>query len=256
VRVADRRAFDEDLHNLADLFNLFAGPFAQEPLKPAYKGVTVMRVQFDRNSLLARELNGEGTPVEKRFAPTFYHAHIDGAWYVSFSDAMLKEVIDRSAARREGKAAVPAAEAVAVNDSLYVAPKAAAKARPGLGFYFEWESHRKALANCPPWYALFRCGLVPEEPTDEAMAEAALRYLGFVPVSPEGAAFVYDAKRDEVVNKRHGSLRRPDLHTDIEASAPLSRLLEQFRSMRADLRFTEDGVHTVVTIERKAAEGK
>jgi len=37
-------------------------------------------------------------------------------------------------------------------------------------------------------------------------------------------------------------------------TAPLTRLLEQLRSIRADLRFREDGIHTVLTIERQKAK--
>jgi hypothetical protein len=79
----------------------------------------------------------------------------------------------------------------------------------------------------------------------------AMRFFGFLPVSPDGASDAYEAKTDEVVNRRHGSWRRPHWHAAIEPASPLGRLLDQFRTMRADLRFPEDGVNTTVTIERK-----
>jgi hypothetical protein len=64
--------------------------------------------------------------------------------------------------------------------------------------------------------------------------------------------YVFDPKTDEVRNRRHGSPRRPQPHADLEKGSALGQLLEQVRSLRADLRFREDGVHTVLTLERKA----
>ena len=78
-----------------------------------------------------------------------------------------------------------------------------------------------------------------------------MKYLGFIPVSPDGAPFRYQAGADEVVNERHGTLSNPRLHSTIDPASPLADLLEQFQSLRADLRFREDGVHTVVTFSRK-----
>ena len=120
-----------------------------------------------------------------------------------------------------------------------------------LRYYLEWESQRRALPNCTAWYALDHCGLVAMDAPEKTRQAAALRYLGFVPVSPDGAAYSYDPRTDEVVNHRHGSPRRPQLQPGIADNSPLGRLLEQFRSVRADLRFREDGIHTTLTIERK-----
>jgi hypothetical protein len=79
---------------------------------------------------------------------------------------------------------------------------------------------------------------------------AVLGLLGFVPVSPEGAACRYLPDSDEVENQRHGSYRRPRLHPRIEDKSPLGQLLREFRTVRADLRFRENGIHTVLTLER------
>src|SRR6266540_6623938 len=49
----------------------------------------------------------------------------------------------------------------------------------------------------------------------------------------------------------------PGMHMSTSSgrtTAPLTRLLEQLRSIRADLRFREDGIHTVLTIERQKAK--
>ncbi len=57
-----------------------------------------------------------------------------------------------------------------------------------------------------------------------------------------------------MVNQRHGSLRRPQLQAAVDADSPLGILLAQIHCVRADLRFREDGVQTVLTIDRKAGE--
>ncbi len=76
-----------------------------------------------------------------------------------------------------------------------------------------------------------------------------------MPVSPDGTNYRYDRKFDEVVNERHGSLRKPSLHATTAETSPLNFLLDQLRSVRADLRFREDGIHTVLTLDRgKKAE--
>lgn len=259
VRMGDARGFDATLRSFADLLNLFAGPFAEAPLRPAYKGATIYRVRFDPNSGLARSLNDDGVPPAKRFVPVLYHAKVEGAWYAGFSEAALKEQIDRATERPPVRATdrpgggepAKAAAPVGANDALYVAPKAAVQAREGLGFFLEWESHKRALANAPLWHVLFRCGLLGERPTERELREAALHYYGYVPLTPDGSTYRYDARTDEVVNARHGTRRRPVLHAGLDAESPLGQLLEEFRSVRADLHFDDDGLHTAVTIERQ-----
>jgi hypothetical protein len=261
VRMGEPRGFDDTLRSFADLLNLFVGPFTEEPLRPAYKGVTLRRLTFAPGSVLARSLNNPDVPPGRRFVPVLYHAQVEGVWYATFSEAALKEEIDRAAERppvratdrpENGGAAAAKDTSVSVNDGLYVAPKAAVKARAGLAFYLEWESHRRALSNAPLWYVLFRCGLLPEDLTEQTMRETALHYFGYVPLSPDGSAYSYDPRTDEVVNSRHGTRRRPVLHAGLEAGSPLAQLLEEFRSVRADLRFRDDGIHTALTVERQA----
>jgi hypothetical protein len=259
VKMGDARGFDTTLHSFADLLNLVAGPFAEEAVRPAYRGVTISRARFDPNSGLARSLNNDSVPPAKRFVPVLYHGRVEGAWYASFSEAALKEQIDRATERppvrateRPGGTEPAKAQAPAgANEALYVAPKAAVQAREGLGFFLEWESHKRALANAPLWHVLFRCGLLGEQPTERELREAALRYFGYVPLPPDGSTYRYDARTDEVVNSRHGTRRQPVLHEGVDAKSLLGQLLEEFRSVRAELRLGDEGLHTMVTIERQ-----
>jgi hypothetical protein len=249
VRFADRQAFDEAMRSISELFFLFIGPVAIEPVKPAHRDVPITRLQFEKTSFAAEALNGARVPVEKRFAPTLYHAHIGDGWYLSPSEALLKEMIDRWCARRDGKEPEQKGEAIAVNSSFYAAPKAAVQARAALDRYLDWESQRRDLTNCAVWYPLFCCGLLPEELSAETMREAAWLHFGFVPATAGGCA--YEPRTDEVVSPRHGTLRLPRSAGSTEGSSALELLLEQFRTARADLNFRDEGLHTVVTIERQ-----
>jgi hypothetical protein len=216
-------------------------PSTATPITPAYKGVPITRVVFS-----------PGGPAEQflriKQLPNLYHAVINDWFYVSLREAPLKELIDRSEARRAGQAN---SASVPINFSVYAAPRPAREAGPALDYFLEWETHRRALVNCPAWAVLYRCGMVTDETAQKNKETTALRFLGFVPVSPDGERYSFDVRTSDVVNSRHGSLRRPRLHAGIADASPLARLLEQFRSLRADLRFREDGVHTTVTVERK-----
>jgi hypothetical protein len=213
-----------------------------EPMKPAYKGVTL--VQIKAKGDIAKEIRGQGDST-----PAIYYALVEDGWYASLSEAALKELIDQAAQRKNSKQ-VPSPAAVKVNTSVFVAPAAATRAKGFLRFYLEWETHRRTMDNLAVLYPLYRCGLLAPGAPPEKTAGVALHYLGFAPVSADLAPFRYDAKRHDVINLRHGSLRQPQLHAGVEPKSPLGRLLEQFRGIRADLRFKEDGVNTVVTFDR------
>lgn len=223
------------------------GALTWEPLEKEYKGVSIVRIQATAAG--RRQVLGEARARGDAFLPAVYYAMIDGAFYLTLNEPMLHEVIDHAQAAREGKA-----ETVEVNSSLYLAPGAAEQAGAFVRRYLERQTSRQALANDPVWYLLYRTGLVPEGADAAKARDAAFHYLGFVPVSPDGAAYEYLAKTDEVVNQRHGSLRKPQTHKELADDAPLGKLLGQLRSIRADLRFREDGVHTVLTIDRKTQE--
>ena len=76
-------------------------------------------------------------------------------------------------------------------------------------------------------------------------------FLGYLPVSPDGSPYEYDTKLREVASRRHGTHRRPELHDKVEPTSELGRLLDQIKTLRAELRFQDSGLHTVLTIERR-----
>jgi hypothetical protein len=184
-----------------------------------------------------------------RFLPSVYYALIDGAFYLTLNEAMLHDFIVRSQVKREGKS-----ETIEVNSSLYISPGTAKLTRGLIEKYLEKQVHDQALANAPIWYPLYHSGLIPEGTDSAAVTALAERYYGFVPISPDGAAYVYDRRTDEVRNERHGSPARPKMHRMPAENAPIKQLLEQLRTIRADLRFREDGIHTTLTVDRQVQE--
>lgn len=136
-----------------------------------------------------------------------------------------------------------------LNASLYIAPSAT-KTADAVQLYLEWESHKQALANNPVWLALEHAGVLPAKASEQDRQRIAKQFLAYVPVSPDGAAYRYDRARDEVSNARHGSYTNERLHARLGADSAVSELLRTLKSVRADLRFREDGIHTVLTIDR------
>jgi hypothetical protein len=228
--------------------NSLPGALDWGPLEP-YKGVSIVRVKARPEGEVARLI--VNPQARRRLEPAVYYAMIDGAFYFGLREEPLKDLIDRREARKEsGEKATPQVE---VSSSLYLGPKAAVQAKDLVQLYLGWEAHRRALLSDRLMYALYRSRVVSPADTSDAVEAAALQYLGFVPVSPDGAPFHYDAKKDEVVNQRHGSVRQPRFQLGGEASSPAERLLlEQLATMRADLRFREDGIHTTLTLRKNA----
>jgi hypothetical protein len=221
------------------------GGVTWEPLEKPYKGVSIVRVQASP-ATAAQLLDLDGRARPRRFQPAVYYAMIDGGFYLTLSEKMLQSLIDQMEARKKGEA-----KTVPVNSSLYLAPGAAKEAGKLLRLGLEWRTRELALDNLWLWHTLYRCGVVAEKAEAAKAQETAYRYLGFVPVSPDRSAYRYDRARDEVVNERHGSLSKPASPKTRADQEPLTQLLEQLRSIRADLRFREDGIQTVVTIERR-----
>lgn len=227
------------------------GALTWEPMEKPYKGVSIVRIQATPAGV--RQYGGivgiAPRARQKPFLPAVYYAIIDGAFYLTFNEAMLHDLIDRTQDKREGKRTM-----IEVNSSLYVSPSAAKLARGFIHMYLEKQVHTQALASAPLWYPLYRAGLIVEGTDASDVRKLAERYYGFVPVSPDGAGYVYDRRLDEVRNERHGSPARPKMHKTLADNAAIKQLLEQLRTIRADLRFREDGIHTTLTVDRQGKE--
>ena len=97
------------------------------------------------------------------------------------------------------------------------------------------------MPNAALWHALYRCGLIDAKSAATARQEAALKLLGFVPLSLDDAAYTLDRTRDEVVNERHDTLRRPMFHVSPTQDSPFRLLLEQFPRVVPTCFFAKTG---------------
>jgi hypothetical protein len=190
-------------------------------------------------------------------AGSSYHGKVyctiaDGVFYVSLREDCLHRFIDYAEVRKKAKPNQPVDEEPAAI-SLRLDPSGP-HAAAALQRVFEWQTQRLALANTPVWQLLHQVGLVTTATPIAEQEATALALFGYVPASPDAAPYTYDPAADEAANARHGSLRQPRLHDRLEPKSPLYRLLTSLKGVRVDLRFREDGVYTVVTLERKPPE--
>jgi hypothetical protein len=184
--------------------------------------------------------------VPRKEAPAAIHfATIAKTIHISSNQDFIKQRIDQAQAKKKGEEKPASPE---VNSLLYLAP---GRAREAAGLLLEYEGHSLALLNNELWGCFYQVGVInPGSPERDREAQVR-RFLGYLPVSPDGFAFEYDPNAAEVVNRRHGSFRQPRLHMAPADPAAAGWLLSQVKSIRAELRLHDDGLHAVLTIERK-----
>jgi hypothetical protein len=169
----------------------------------------------------------------------FYTAQIGDGWYTGLSEKALKSRIDTWRKRASEKGDPAAA-------GLFLSTR-----RPGmaatLDMLLEMQTRQKAHAANVMWQALYEAGVVTPRMSDAQREQVALRLWGFVPSAPDGSRASWDADTRQVRNLRHGTWRLPASHTRLDTKSPLARFIRRFESLQADLRFREDGIHTVIT---------
>lgn len=178
--------------------------------------------------------------------PTLYSTRSERAQAMSLGNRLLERWIDQQI---DGTKTKPKDE-VETNISLYLAPPGS-KNLDALSAVFEWETHKQALSAASLWQPLYASGFVTSRMSESDRAATARRLLGYVPASPDRTAFAYDPARQEVTNARHGSFAHPTYRGTLAPGADVLKLLSQLRSLRADLRFREDGIHTTLTLDWK-----
>ena len=249
----------DDAKQLVELLKS-SGLVMGDPKTSQYRNVTLHRLPISNEKY--RELAPilDNVPPETPFTtilallprqeapPALHMAVIDETLHISANEDFLKKRIDESEARKKSGETKPADSAHVANAGLYIGP---ANARAAASLFLEYEGHNLALLNNQVWNCFYQAGILAPNASEAAHRETARRILGFVPVSPDGSPYRYDVRLAEVINQRHGSLRRPQLHDQVAETSELGKILEQFKALRAELRFLDNGLHTVLTIERR-----
>jgi hypothetical protein len=253
------QVFGKDAEQLVDLLK-GAGLVQGEPKTSQHRKVTLHRLPIAEEKY--RELAAllDGVPPDSPFAtivavlprqeapPALYIAVIGETLHISANEGFLKKRIDESEAHQKSGPTKPAEPARDVNAGLYISP---ANGHAAASLFLEYEGHSLALLNNQVWNCFYQAGLLTPDAAEGSRKETVGRFLGFVPVSPDGSAYRYDARLGEVMNERHGSLRRPELHSRVVETSELGTLLKQIKALRVELRFLDNGLHTRLTIERK-----
>jgi hypothetical protein len=79
----------------------------------------------------------------------------------------------------------------------------------------------------------------------------AARIYGSEFFCPEEGRYAVSADGKEITCSAHGSVMKPQQMTTPTANSSLGRLVRDFKGLTVSLTFLEDGLHTVVTIDRK-----
>jgi hypothetical protein len=259
ISVRGQAALGKEVEQFVDLLK-GAGLVTGEPTTSQHRKVTLHRLAISEEKYRELAVLLDGVPPESPFAtivavlprqqapPALHVAVIGEALHVSANEDFLKKRIDESEARKKSGKTKSADSARDANAGLYIHP---ASARAAASLLLEYEGHSLALLNNQVWNCFYQAGILAPNAAEAANRETVRRILGFIPVSPDGSTYRYDARIGEVENGRHGSLRRPELHDRVAETSELSKLLKQIEALRAELRFLDNGLHTILTIERR-----
>jgi hypothetical protein len=258
LSVRGQAVFGQGVEQLVDLLK-GAGLVEGEPKTSQYRNVTLHHLPISEEKYRGLAALLESVPPESPFAtivallprqapPALHVAIIGEALHISANENILEKRIDESEARQKSGKPKPAEPTRDANAGLYISP---ANARPAASLFLEYEGHSLALLNNQIWDCFYQAGLLAPNAAEGSRKETARRFLGFAPVSPDGSAYQYDVRIGEVVNERHGSLRRPELHGQVAETSELGKVLKQIKALRAELRFLDNGLHTILIIERR-----
>jgi hypothetical protein len=256
---------DQGEAGVAEIVNLIRIIAGDEPAVRKHKGVAIHRVPIsgekyrqavDSLERLSKQLDLPPLTtllalLPRQEAPPALHvAAVGRTVLISADEGSIKKRIDQAEQRKKGGGAKPPESDRESNAALFISP---ANARAAASLFLEHEGHSLALLNNSVWDCFYQAGLLAPDAADSVRQQTARHFLGFVPVSPDGSPYRYDARRGEVVSERHGSQRRPDWHDQVAPTSEPGKFLEQIQSLRAELRFLDNGLHTTVTIERRPA---
>jgi hypothetical protein len=116
-----------------------------------------------------------------------------------------------------------------------------------------WEesSRQACLENLGPLSSVGRAMAAMGATRSDDVQQEAERLFGVHFYCPDGGKYELSADGKRVTCSIHGSIDAPRQLSAPAAGSPTGRLLSEFGGATAALTFLEDGLHAVVTIQRK-----
>jgi hypothetical protein len=183
-----------------------------------------------------------------RFGPLkwrMFFARLDNALYVASKQFILEDL----ATAKPGKDAEAGPTAHAM---IRVRPRNWKEVLPEYELGWAEGSREACLNNLGPLTAVARAALAENA---QAKPAAILRHAGAVHgvefFCPDGGKYELSADGKQVVCPVHGTAAAPKQLPAPAPNSPMGKVLKDFAGATAELTFLEDGLHAVVTLERK-----
>ena len=208
---------------------------------------------------IAKEERGDGTRCfGVRFGPVkwrLFFARIDKGLYIASKRAILDDLAKNNSPLTSGQGpAVNAADpGPTAHGMVRVRPQHWKEVLPG--FQLGWaEGSREACLNnlsslSSVARALTASGQELPRPAD--VVREADRLYGAHAFCPDGGKYEVSPDGQQVQCSLHGTAMAPRQLAAPSAGSPMGQVLKEFGGLVAQLTFLEDGLHAVVTIERK-----
>ena len=218
---------------------------------PPHHGVTIVQIAPDprgpmQEFMRSRDEDPTDGEDDQERGPALYYATIGDAFYVSTQADALRRLIDQQVQDADPQTPSPPAD-ISANALLFLAPRAAERARPAVKLILEAVSHRVARANLGQLWYLAECGLLDGQSIDDVTRT----YLGYRMACPDGGGYRYDPQLRTVRSMIHGTPWHMQRLRHLPETSPLHALLDDIQTVKGALRFANDGLETEVLIERK-----
>jgi tetratricopeptide (TPR) repeat protein len=190
-----------------------------------------------------------------RFGPIkwrMFFERIEGGLYI----ASKRSILDDLAAELKNPSRAGADVGPAAHAMVRVRPQHWKQVLPE--YQLGWaEGSREACLNNlaslgPVARALAASGVNPVKPAD--IDRAAGKLYGVYSFCPDGGKYEVQPDGRSVRCSLHGTVMAPRQRIAPSPSSPMGQVLKDFGGLTAELTFLEDGLHAVVTIERKSGQ--
>ncbi len=224
---------------------------------PPYHDVGITRIGPRRDGPLGEyadpQPNGSGgdaasQPADLERSPALFYAIIGDGFYLSTRPGPLRKLVDQTLAERKRGDAAAAGPAIEANALVQISPAAARQARPAVEFVLEQPARAAATLAAAELWMLGRCNALSDERPAEIVSPLV---LGYSLACPHGGTIKWEAATRDVVSSVYGPLRERRRTLALPEQSRIRRLLDEFGTTRASVRFTEEGLMASVELERR-----